>query len=69
VEGHDYALDPDAIEGWCKPCHDADSGRESRRQHGGGVNLATPDPLHRRGGQTREGPKFGGGYPHRGTKP
>jgi hypothetical protein len=31
ASGHDYALDPEAVEGWCKPCHDSDSGREAHR--------------------------------------
>jgi 5-methylcytosine-specific restriction endonuclease McrA len=35
VSGHDYALDDDAVEGWCKPCHDADSGREAHRSRSG----------------------------------
>lgn len=29
--GWPFALDEDAVEGWCKPCHDADSGREAHR--------------------------------------
>jgi 5-methylcytosine-specific restriction endonuclease McrA len=37
VSGHDYALDPEAVAGWCRRCHDADSGREAHRTGGSSV--------------------------------
>ncbi len=59
--GHDYALDPDAVEGWCKQCHDRESGQEAHRQARGGCNLPGRDRSNRRGCQKNAQSKFEGG--------